>query len=61
MTFYYRKDIDGKNPIDDISNEIYHSGQFIVHDVIHKASLASLNYEYHDTALSDVHFILRSL
>ena len=26
VTFYYRKDMDGINPIEDTANEVYHSG-----------------------------------
>ena len=27
VMFYYRKDLDGVNPIDETSNEVYHSGE----------------------------------
>lgn len=27
VTFYYRKDMDGVNPIHETSNEVYHSGE----------------------------------
>ena len=27
VTFYYRKDMDGDNPTDDLSNEVYRSGE----------------------------------
>ena len=27
VAFYYRKDLDGANPIDDIANEVYRSGE----------------------------------